>query len=193
LLTRFSHAVYQGQEQHFSGGETPWNREALWTSGYNTSAELYVLASTLNKVRNNAISLSSSYVTSMASTLIADSNHLCLAKGPSGSQVVFCINNKSSSGDSYSLSVGGFNPSDAVVEVLSCTTSTADATGNVTMYMGAGAAKVYVLQSNLNGTGLCNTTTVASPSSTKNGAGSASFAGGLAVAVVMGWAMMFLA
>ncbi|GFF38224.1 hypothetical protein IFM51744_03722 [Aspergillus udagawae] len=44
----------------------------------------------------------------MSDTLWADVNHLCLRKGPAGSQIVFCINNKSSKGNSYTVSVGGF-------------------------------------------------------------------------------------
>jgi hypothetical protein len=44
----------------------------------------------------------------MSDTLWADVNHLYLRKWPAGSQIVFCINNKSSKGNSYTVSVGGF-------------------------------------------------------------------------------------
>lgn len=154
--------VYQGQEQHFNGGETPSNREPLWLSGYNTSAELYVTAKTLNKARNTMISLTNTstttYVDSKVETLIADVNHLCQVKGPEGYQIVSCVVNYSSSGSSYKLSVGGFAAGDAVIELLGCTTDTADDSGNVTMYMNHGEPKAYVLQSVVNATGLCNTT-----------------------------------
>jgi alpha-amylase len=34
--------VYQGQEQRYSGNNDPYNREALWLSGFSTNATLYV-------------------------------------------------------------------------------------------------------------------------------------------------------
>lgn len=140
---------------------TPSNREILWSTGYNTSAELYVTAAKLNKVRNTMIGLTNTsdttYVDSQAKTLFTNDNHLCQVKGPDGAKVVACIVNQSSSGASYELSVGGFAAGDAVIEVLSCVTDTADSTGNVTMYMNKGEPKVYVLASTLP-TGLCNTT-----------------------------------
>ncbi|KUI52905.1 Alpha-amylase 2 [Cytospora mali] len=185
--------LYQGQEQHFSGGETPANREALWLSGYNTSAELYVTAKTLNKVRNTMISLSNSssttYIDSQAQTLFSNTNHLCQVKGPEGYQVVSCVVNYSSTGSSYKLSVGGFSAGDAVVEVLGCTTSTADDSGNVTMYMDKGEPKAYILQSVLNQTGLCNTTQDAATAAKKDAAvgvrSSLAIVFGVAVASVM--------
>lgn len=197
LMALLFPTVYQGQEQHYSGGDTPANREALWLSGYNTSAELYVTAKTLNKVRNTMISLtntsSPSYVDSKAETLFSDTNHLCQVKGPDGYQIVACVNNYSSSGPKYKLSVGGFAAGDAVVEVLSCTTSTADDTGNVTMYMNHGAPKAYVLQSVLNQTGLCNTTQdAATASDQKDAAVGVRSSMAVVISVVAASAMMLL-
>ncbi|KAK3689180.1 glycoside hydrolase family 13 protein [Podospora appendiculata] len=186
--------VYQGQEQHFNGSITPANREPLWLSGYDTKAPLYVLTQTLNKIRNNAIKKDDSYLETAAVTLWADTNHMCLRKGPDGTQVVFCINNKSSKGDSYQVSIGGFSPSDQVVEVVSCATSTADATGNVTMYFGAGEPKVYVTATTLRDTGLCPKTTVDGPkaATNNNGAASLSAFGSVLLVAVMGWATLLL-
>lgn len=194
ILTGQPSTVYQGQEQHFSGGVTPANREILWSSGYNTSADLYVVAKTLNKVRNTMIGLtntsSETYIDSQAQTLFTNVNHLCQVKGPAGYQVVSCVVNQSSSGAKYELSVGGFNAGDAVVEVLGCTTSTADDTGNVTMYMNKGEPKAYILQSNLEATGLCNTTEDAATAASQEDAAaglrsSLAAAAGMAVAAIM--------
>jgi alpha-amylase len=189
----FSFAVYQGQEQHFKGNSTPFNRETVWSSGYNKTAPLYVLTSTLNKLRNQAIKLSSDYISNPSDTLWSDVNHLCLKKGPDGSQIVFCINNKSSSGDSYKASIGGFQPNDNVVEVLRCRTTTADGVGNVTMYMGQGEPRVYVPATVLKGTGLCSETQVDGPVEAKSGAAALGVTGGVFVAAVVGWAMMLVA
>lgn len=183
--------VYQGQEQHFKGGATPENREPLWTSSYNTSAPLYILAQTLNKVRKNAIKQSPTYIKETSTVLIADTNHFCQQKGPAENSVVFCVTNKSSTGDSYQMSVGGFRDSDEVVEVLSCATTTADGLGQITAYMGAGEPKVWVKKSALEDTDICTTTTVDGPKE-ENGAVSKGAATGVLMAAVLGTASLLL-
>lgn len=185
--------VYQGQEQHFTGGETPANREPVWGAKYDKEAPLYVLASTLNKVRDHAVKLSADYVSTHSETLWADVNHLCLKKGPDGSQIVFCINNKSSKGDSYESSIGGFQANDKVVELLGCTVDTADASGNVTMYMGRGEPKVYVTEAMLKGSGLCNDTTEAAAIPPGSGAAALGVTGSMLLAGIIGWAMVLFA
>lgn len=55
--------VYAGEEQHYSGGKVPYNREATWLSGYDTSAELYTWIATTNAIRKLAISADSAYIT----------------------------------------------------------------------------------------------------------------------------------
>lgn len=55
--------VYAGQEQHYSGGNDPYNREATWLSGYKTTSELYTHIATSNKIRTHAISQDSGYLT----------------------------------------------------------------------------------------------------------------------------------
>lgn len=188
--------VYQGQEQHFKGNGTPFNREPLWTSKYDKTSPLYVLTSKLNKVRNNAIKLSKDYLSTSSETILSEVNHLCLKKGPDGKQVVFCINNMSSNGDPYELSIGGFESDDKVIEVTSCKTATADGTGSVKMYMGQGEPKVYVTAAALKDTGLCPQTTEDGPREKKakdNGAASMAVKGGVVAAAIFGWALLFAA
>ena len=59
--------IYSGQEQHYSGGADPANREATWLSGYSTTAELYKYIATTNKIRKLAVS-DSSYLTTKVGT-----------------------------------------------------------------------------------------------------------------------------
>lgn len=56
--------VYAGQEQHYSGGSDPANREATWLSGYSTSSTLYQWIASTNKIRALAVSKDTSYITS---------------------------------------------------------------------------------------------------------------------------------
>ncbi|KAI7879088.1 a-amylase [Lichtheimia hyalospora FSU 10163] len=48
LLGESIPVVYYGSEQSFAGGADPANREALWSSGYDTSSELYQFIATIN-------------------------------------------------------------------------------------------------------------------------------------------------
>jgi hypothetical protein len=41
----------------------PYNREATWLSGYDTSAELYTWIATTNAIRKLAISADTAYIT----------------------------------------------------------------------------------------------------------------------------------
>ncbi|KAK4196256.1 glycoside hydrolase superfamily [Triangularia verruculosa] len=184
--------VYQGQEQHFDGFETPHNREPLWQSGYDKESPLYKLTATLNRVRNNAIKLDKEYVNTASEILWANNNHFCTKKGAYGSQIVYCITNQSSKGPRYELSVGGFQAEEQVVEVLTCKANQAGSSGNITMFMNNGAPKVYVPAGALKGTGLCEKTT-ADAYEEDSGAGVTGAATGLLAAAIVGWAALFLA
>lgn len=59
--------IYAGQEQHYSGGNDPGNREATWLSGYDISAELYKFIASINAIRSHAISKDGGYLTYKAS------------------------------------------------------------------------------------------------------------------------------
>lgn len=59
--------VYAGQEQHYSGGNDPFNRGAIWLSGYKTDSELYKFIAKTNKARNQAIQTDKKYLTSQVS------------------------------------------------------------------------------------------------------------------------------
>jgi len=43
-------SVYQGQEQRYRGNNDPYNREAVWLSGYATDAPIYLLFKFLNSI-----------------------------------------------------------------------------------------------------------------------------------------------
>lgn len=48
LLGETIPVVYYGSEQGFAGGADPANREALWSSGYDTSSDLYQFIANIN-------------------------------------------------------------------------------------------------------------------------------------------------
>lgn len=54
--------IYAGQEQHYNGGSDPYNREAVWLSGYDTNKDLYKLIATGNAIRSHAIRQDDGYL-----------------------------------------------------------------------------------------------------------------------------------
>ena len=148
--------VFQGQEQHMTGNYSPYNRENLWVTGYDTDAPLYNVAAVLNRLRNHAIALDSRYVANSSQELYYDQATLCTRKGPDGVQIVACFSNQGSNGGEYMLNVpGGFSEGEEVIEIFNCTQSTANSDGNVTAQMARGEPRVFFPVNNMNGSGLC--------------------------------------
>ncbi|KAJ5684875.1 uncharacterized protein N7477_001220 [Penicillium maclennaniae] len=163
--------VYAGQEQHYSGGNDPNNREATWLSGYSTTAELYEFIATTNKIRSLAISSDSSYITSKNDPFYSDSHTLAMKKGSSGSQVITILSNYGSSGSSYTLTLSGsgYSSGTQLMELYTCTSVTVDSSGNLAVPMASGLPRVYMLASSASGNGPCatgSTTTATSTSTT---------------------------
>lgn len=61
--------IYAGQEQHYNGGSDPYNREAVWLSGYNTDSALYKLIAKANAIRSHAINHDDRYLSYKVSTI----------------------------------------------------------------------------------------------------------------------------
>ena len=135
--------LYQGQEQHYDsrgGSNDPYNREALWFSGYNTDAELYKLVANLNKARKNAIRNDPSFLTTPANVVYTDTTTIAVKKG----KLLTVLSNKGSSGDSYTQAVRSYYSSgSSVTELLSCTTLTSDGDSNINVSMSGGMPRVF--------------------------------------------------
>ncbi|KAI1503143.1 glycoside hydrolase family 13 protein [Biscogniauxia marginata] len=153
--------IYQGQEQGFSGAEDPNNREALWTSGYATTGDLYAWIARLNAVRRAAAATGSGYNDYRAVPAAPDSHTLALRKGAAGAQVVSVHTNVGAGGGTYAVALApdltGFTAGQALTEVMGCSAAAADASGNLALTMGP-TAQVYVPTALLAGTGICNGT-----------------------------------
>lgn len=150
--------VYQNQEQHCDGGAVPADREAIWLSGYPTSATLYGWIATLNEVRSTAIAQDSSYLTYQAYPVYTDSNNIAMRKGSDGYQVVGLFTNTGSSGSpsvTLTASMTGFTAGEAVVDVMSCTTFTTDSDGSLYVTLSGGVPRVFYPSARLTGSGIC--------------------------------------
>lgn len=136
--------IYEGQEQHYSGGNDPDNREAIWLSNYSTNALLYSLVASVNQIRNHAIYQDSNYLRYMAYPIYSDSSTIAMRKGFDGYQIIGVFSNLGANGSGYTLTLGntGFLSGQVVVEVLQCETVTADSNGDIPVPMGQGLPKV---------------------------------------------------
>ncbi|KAB5522819.1 glycoside hydrolase family 13 protein [Coniochaeta sp. 2T2.1] len=169
--------IYQGQEQHYAGGDVPADREAIWYSGYSTSAALYTWIASLNKIRSWAIKQDTGYLSYQAYPVYSDSNTIAMRKGKDGYQVIGVFTNKGSSGSAsvtLSSSTTGFTSGQSVVDAMSCTTFTADSSGSLSVTLSGGVARVFYPSARLSGSGICgsgtSTTYIAtSTSSTRTG------------------------
>lgn len=152
--------IYQGQEQHFSGQNDPFNRERLWTSGYNEDSELYRWIAQLNAVRALAIDTDSSFVSSQADTVwppqapAASNNttnsttpsttttttltnhHIAIKKG----SVITVLTNVGVGGNKLDVvlprNATKYKPGGAYIDLLSCETFKADRNGALSFEMG---------------------------------------------------------
>ncbi|KAL9637474.1 MAG: hypothetical protein Q9204_001869 [Flavoplaca sp. TL-2023a] len=141
--------IYQGQEQGFSGGNDPANREALWTSDYSTKTPLYMLIASVNQIRNHEVFGSPQYLTASTEVIYTDDHHIALQKG----NIVSLYSNEGSNGSlsNITLKRTGFQENQPTIEILTCRNSTTDADGNLRVSVQEGKPQVGspALKSNL--------------------------------------------
>lgn len=188
---------YYGQEQHLQGNYSPYNRQALWENNPSTTSNLYTLTTTLNTIRNRAISIDSNYITNTSTLLHTDASTYAARKGPNGVQIVSILSNQGSKGGGYTLTIDNVaDPGTNMTEVVTCTSYIATGNGTVFVEMDKGEPRVLFPSFQLNDTGICGfgakatgtggknpTTTGSSPSSTHSKKGAAGKVG------VSGWVL----
>lgn len=138
--------IYQGQELHYSntgwggsGNAYPWDREAIWLSGYPTDGELYAATKTFNAARKNAQEDDSTYLTYQNNHIYTDDNTIAMRKG----KMVTILTNLGSSGSSTITLASGYDADTEVTELLTCDTLTTDADGNLAISITGGQPQVY--------------------------------------------------
>lgn len=149
--------IYNGQEQRYSGNGDPYNREAVWLSGYSTSAALYTFIASVNQIRNRAIYKDANYVNYQNWVIYSDTTTIGMRKGFDGNQIITILSNKGASGASYTQAIGntGWTSGTQVVEILTCTTVTIDSSNNLNVPMAQGLPRIYFPLTSLSGSGIC--------------------------------------
>lgn len=148
--------IYQGQEQHFKGIDTPANRQALWLSEYKTDTELYNLIAKLNKIRRHAYQLDNTYVTQQTSNIYTGGSELGFSKGVEGKQVIMLLSTQGTNSTPYDVILKGtYNAGMGITEVLYCKNYTVDEVGTVRVGMESGLPRVFFPTQLMDGSGLC--------------------------------------
>lgn len=155
MLTDGIPVIYQGQEQHYNsvgGVSYPWNREALWFSEYDTSAELYLFIKGLNAIRKNAIADDETFLTYQNFPVFTDESTIAMRKG----SLVTVFSTLGEEGASSTLQITGTEYEDGVqvTELLSCETLTSES-GTLAVPMEKGLPRIYYPTVGLVGSGIC--------------------------------------
>ncbi|OHW92324.1 alpha amylase [Colletotrichum incanum] len=150
--------IYQGLEQGFAGGDVPYNREALWLSGYDTQSELYRWVSKFVALRSRMAALDGGYLFYKSLPVYNDDHVIAMRKGFDGGQVVSVYSNVGSNrtfGVSLSQAQTGFRPCKLILEVVKCRPYVTDGTGTLKAESGSGEPLVFVPAERVMGTGIC--------------------------------------
>lgn len=134
--------AYYGSEQGFTGGAEDYlNREPMWPSGYKTDTDIYKLFTSLNLARSAAGNASSNFFATKASVVASSNNDLAIKKGP----MLAVLSNRGSSGSgSLTVNNAGYSANEELFDVISCTSTKADGSGNVAATITNGAPQVFL-------------------------------------------------
>lgn len=145
--------IYYGQEQSFSGANDPYNREALWSSNYNTGTEMYVHISKVNRLRQKVKGLSSGnpLLTQLVSTY-DDAGAWVYRKAG----MVVALSSAGAGGGTQNVGVdAGKLPQGTLQDVISCKTLSVGSSGTVKVQLNGGQPAVYYPVDGLAGSGIC--------------------------------------
>jgi alpha-amylase len=135
--------VYQGQEHGLSGGSDPYNREALWKHGFQTSKTMYHVFARLNHARRRAMRFPP-FLTSLLRHHKLDAHTAVIAKPP----LVSILTNTGAAAPVrvYYLpsAVTTFAPRMAVVDALSGQIFATDPHGGLSVPIVSGEPRVFL-------------------------------------------------
>ncbi|CCM00545.1 uncharacterized protein FIBRA_02579 [Fibroporia radiculosa] len=133
--------LYYGQEQGYTGGNDPANREALWLSGYEENKPLVVHVRTLNAARKAAIKANGQFIDTTLKFLSATKSSLAISKSP---MLTLLSNGGSTSTPSWNVPDAGYAPNEELIDVVSCMVINANKEGGVSVQGSKGMPQVIL-------------------------------------------------
>jgi alpha-amylase len=119
---------------------------------------LYTWITSLNKIRTRAISQDANYLNYQAWPVYTDNHVIVMRKGFDNYQIIGIFTNGGSSSSmsvTLSSSQTGFTANQALVDIMSCTTVSTDASGSISLTLSGGLPKVLYPAARLSGSGIC--------------------------------------
>ncbi|KAF9879939.1 alpha amylase [Colletotrichum karsti] len=142
--------IYQGLEQGYKGGDTPFNREAMWLSGYNTQTVQYQWIKRIFALRSAMSSQDGGYLFYKALPIYQDSHVIAMRKGFDDYQVVSAYANVGGN-STFRVALGqaetGFRPCKLIMEVTQCRPFVTDSSGVLQAESGSGEPLVQATSS----------------------------------------------
>lgn len=142
--------IYQGQEQHYRGsgdGNDPYNREALWGSGYDQSHELYRHIAHLNKIRRTAITKDASFLSALPKVVFTDSHTIAIKRA----NLLVILSNSGSGGGNMSTYIKSqYDPGSLATEMSTCKKQTVGARGSINVLTEDGLPKIFYPSGGMN-------------------------------------------
>ncbi|KAF9645246.1 alpha-amylase [Thelephora ganbajun] len=133
--------LYYGQEQGYTGGNDPANREALWLSGYVEEKEFVDHVKTLNAARKAAIATCAEYLVTPMEFPEVTATTLAVYKHP----LLALFTNVGSHGTtSWDVQGTDYAPGTELLEVFSCSKVYVDSTGGLTALSTSGQPQLYI-------------------------------------------------
>ncbi|SPO35056.1 related to alpha-amylase [Pseudozyma flocculosa] len=144
--------LYYGQEQDYSGGQDPYNREALWTSGYNTNTDSYKYIAAVNKLRKFVKNRADKPLTTQLTSLFDNSGSWAFNKG----NMLVVLSSAGQNGGTQIVSIGSSSlPAGQMTNVINCATINVNSGGSVTIQLNGGQPAIFYPSSSLGGSGIC--------------------------------------
>jgi alpha-amylase len=135
IMTEGIPVYYYGSEQGFTGGSDPANREALWTSSYDTTSDLYKFTAKLIKDGRKKAN-----GTVVADVDVQDSIYAFTR----GSALVILNNQGNSATNSISVKVGaGISDGSKLTDIFTNTTVTVSG-GTITYQLQNGLPSIFM-------------------------------------------------
>ncbi|KAH9837571.1 alpha-amylase [Rhodofomes roseus] len=145
--------LYYGQEQGYAGADDPYNREALWLSGYEEDKPLVVHVRALNAARKAAIAWdNATFLGTPVAFPVASASQLAVSKQP---LLALLTNAGASSSPSWSVPSTNYSKGDELIDVLSCSTTKVGDSGAVA-WTGSSGMPAVLLPTSVFNASYCN-------------------------------------
>ncbi|KAF8872433.1 GH13 alpha-amylase precursor [Infundibulicybe gibba] len=135
--------LYYGQEQGYTGTTDPMNREAYaLVFGYATDKPLVNHVKSLVAMRKAAATANTAFLTTPVKFLPQTDASTMMVSKPPMLALFTNAGNASASGLKWTVPAGTFKANEAIVDVLTCTASTADGSGGASVAVAGGMPQV---------------------------------------------------